>query len=181
MVYSALQRMAVALALVTSIFGVNANAALTSNQYDLGTLSTTVGRSDISFAQGFSDEFFFKAAAQTGVLSSVVGFVVSGDLSAQYRFGVGATPSWGTWTTISTPTDVDTGEFSYTKAFGGLAAGQTYWLALKDVNSGGGGKYSVTLAPVPEPESYAMLLAGLGLIGTIARRRKVSTTTAIGA
>lgn len=27
-------------------------------------------------------------------------------------------------------------------------------------------------APVPEPETYAMLLAGLGLMGTIARRRK---------
>jgi hypothetical protein len=27
-------------------------------------------------------------------------------------------------------------------------------------------------APVPEPESYAMLLAGLGLMATIARRRK---------
>jgi hypothetical protein len=25
---------------------------------------------------------------------------------------------------------------------------------------------------VPEPETYAMLLAGLGLMGTIARRRK---------
>jgi len=32
-----------------------------------------------------------------------------------------------------------------------------------------------TVSPVPEPESYAMLLAGLGLVGTIARRRmKVS-------
>lgn len=27
-------------------------------------------------------------------------------------------------------------------------------------------------APVPEPETYAMLLAGLGLMGAIARRRK---------
>ncbi len=27
------------------------------------------------------------------------------------------------------------------------------------------------VTPVPEPESYAMLLAGLGLVGTIARRR----------
>lgn len=27
-------------------------------------------------------------------------------------------------------------------------------------------------APIPEPESYAMLLAGLGLLGGIARRRK---------
>ena len=28
-----------------------------------------------------------------------------------------------------------------------------------------------TITPVPEPESYALLLAGLGLVGTIARRR----------
>jgi hypothetical protein len=32
--------------------------------------------------------------------------------------------------------------------------------------------------PVPEPETYAMLLAGLGLIGGIARRRKQKTATA---
>ena len=31
---------------------------------------------------------------------------------------------------------------------------------------------SSTVAAVPEPETYAMLLAGLGLMGTIARRRK---------
>lgn len=28
------------------------------------------------------------------------------------------------------------------------------------------------LAPIPEPETYAMLLAGLGLIGAVARRRR---------
>ncbi|SEL62758.1 FxDxF family PEP-CTERM protein [Nitrosovibrio tenuis] len=31
---------------------------------------------------------------------------------------------------------------------------------------------SFTTSPVPEPETYAMLLAGLGLVGFIARRRK---------
>lgn len=31
----------------------------------------------------------------------------------------------------------------------------------------------VAIAPVPEPETYAMVLAGLGLIGAIARRRKL--------
>ena len=29
------------------------------------------------------------------------------------------------------------------------------------------------MAPVPEPETYAMLLAGLGVIGAVARRRKL--------
>lgn len=32
-----------------------------------------------------------------------------------------------------------------------------------------------TISPVPEPESFAMLLAGLGLMGAIAARRKKTT------
>jgi hypothetical protein len=30
----------------------------------------------------------------------------------------------------------------------------------------------MTVTAVPEPETLAMMLAGLGLVGTIARRRK---------
>ncbi len=37
---------------------------------------------------------------------------------------------------------------------------------------GGSGTGNINFAPVPEPESYAMLLAGLGLMGMVARRRK---------
>jgi hypothetical protein len=33
---------------------------------------------------------------------------------------------------------------------------------------------AVSLAPVPEPETYGMMMAGLGLIGFIARRRKLN-------
>lgn len=33
-------------------------------------------------------------------------------------------------------------------------------------------------APVPEPETYAMMLAGLGLLGIVARRRKQKAATA---
>ena len=32
---------------------------------------------------------------------------------------------------------------------------------------------NATVTPVPEPESFAMLFAGLGLLGAIARRRKI--------
>ncbi|WP_219118893.1 FxDxF family PEP-CTERM protein [Janthinobacterium sp. UMAB-56] len=35
-----------------------------------------------------------------------------------------------------------------------------------------GGVFNLNLAPVPEPETYGMLLAGLGILGFLARRRK---------
>lgn len=40
------------------------------------------------------------------------------------------------------------------------------------VDAGAALSGSFTIAAVPEPETYAMLLAGLGLIGTMVRRRK---------
>ncbi|WIM06092.1 MAG: PEP-CTERM sorting domain-containing protein [Candidatus Nitricoxidivorans perseverans] len=46
--------------------------------------------------------------------------------------------------------------------------------------AGGPGMADVylTAAHVPEPETYAMLLAGLGLMGTIARRRRAASDPA---
>lgn len=41
-------------------------------------------------------------------------------------------------------------------------------------NDGYADNLSFVLTPVPEPETYAMLLAGLGLVGFMARRRKAS-------
>jgi hypothetical protein len=61
-----------------------------------------------------------------------------------------------------------------------LLGGQSYTVTVSGTTKsnvlGGYGIVSLTSAngtvsPVPEPESYAMFLAGLGLMGAIARRR----------
>jgi hypothetical protein len=55
-----------------------------------------------------------------------------------------------------------------------LAAG-SYTLMVNGTSSGAGGyQTSINVTPVPEPGTYAMMLAGLGLMGFIARRRKQS-------
>jgi hypothetical protein len=46
--------------------------------------------------------------------------------------------------------------------------------------SGAGKSYGITsvIAPIPEPEIYAMLLVGLGLVGFVARRRRQTLAAA---
>ncbi len=63
------------------------------------------------------------------------------------------------WT--STPTDTADRHSNFFFAYG-LANDD-----LKDV-----GHYAMAVASIPEPETYAMLLAGLGLVSLVARRRK---------
>jgi hypothetical protein len=48
-------------------------------------------------------------------------------------------------------------------------------LTIHGINSGGGsygGDINVTMAPVPEPETYGMMIAGLGILAMLSRRRK---------
>jgi len=60
--------------------------------------------------------------------------------------------------------------------FNNVAAGNYVFSTWGTASGTYGGTYlaSVAVAAVPEPESYAMLLAGLGLLGFVARRRSRS-------
>ena len=69
------------------------------------------------------------------------------------------------------------------KASINLVASTPYYLNISGVlnDADGHGAFKVTVAnglvaAVPEPESYAMLLAGLGVMGAIARRRNKAWT-----
>jgi hypothetical protein len=55
-----------------------------------------------------------------------------------------------------------------------LTAGNYYFAVEGLANGTAGGLYTITstISPVPEPQAYAMLLAGLGLLGLWGRRRR---------
>lgn len=78
-----------------------------------------------------------------------------------------------TWTSlvdesIGSPDRFD----NYTLFSGSLAAG-TYYFTIAGVSKANG-RYegSLSVTPVPEPESLALAVAGLGVAGFVARRRK---------
>jgi len=62
--------------------------------------------------------------------------------------------------------------------YSSLTAG-SYSLEIHGTLKGGykgnsyGGNFVTQLSPVPEPETYALLLAGLGAVGFVARRRRI--------
>lgn len=69
--------------------------------------------------------------------------------------------------------DGTTGSTSF--AHGALAAGDYYYLVSGTGTGSIGGFYTLsssTVTAVPEPHAYTLMLAGLGVIGFLARRRK---------
>lgn len=69
-----------------------------------------------------------------------------------------------------------TSEFAITAFDSATGAFTAHWFAPVPVAFPGfTGEWTVNgVAAVPEPETYAMLLAGLGLVGAMARRRKAA-------
>jgi PEP-CTERM motif len=58
------------------------------------------------------------------------------------------------------------------------APGQTLWMQWVDINNSGNDhglaidNFTLSVTAVPEPGTYALLLAGLGVVGVVARRRR---------
>ncbi len=61
------------------------------------------------------------------------------------------------------------------EAFNALVVGLNEGTAYANIHTSmfPGGEIRGFLAPIPEPETYGMLLAGLAMISAVARRRRV--------
>lgn len=119
----------------------------------------------------FTDRYDFT----TSSAGSLTADLFSGSGNARNGLDITGFSLWGSTGLILDGSQLSTGRLDeWTLTSDGLAAGSYYVQVTGSVLSNAAGKYSasVALAPVPEPETYGMMLAGLGLLGVAARRRK---------
>lgn len=119
----------------------------------------------------FSDRFDFNLSTGGNIVADLL------SLSGNAKNGLDITgyALYGTSGLITNGTQLSTGltdQWSLTS--NALSAGSYYLLVTGSSMSNSAGKFygSVAVSPVPEPATYGMLIAGLGLIGFMGRRRK---------
>lgn len=152
-----------AAAALGSTYGVAATGPL-----DLSSGSTGFSNSPVS--GGFSDVYTFSLVGPSVANSSITS-VVNGSQDIDFTSVVIVGPSgvFAFTQLLTDPVEV------WSLPTATLAAG-SYTLTLSGTNSAAGasygGNFAVTPAPVPEPETLALMLAGMGVVGFIARLRR---------
>ena len=115
------------------------------------------------------DTFQFTLAGASTVESSAISFgaIVGGAYSlysygTDGLFGTSDDTGIGAWTLNGAHHTVSLGAGSYYYSVLGGASGTASYVLSS----------AATAAPVPEPETYALLAAGLGIVGFVASRRR---------
>lgn len=125
---------------------------------------------------GFADIFNFSMPT-SGLSALLADFEISFDVNNLYDINgltanlYNGSDASGSWIATLAGSGTDSVNDSI-----GLTAGNSYSIRVLGTPVGSqGGMYAYAFtATVPEAETYAMMLAGLGLVGFMARRRSVS-------
>ena len=151
------------------VSGLNVNTARGGGPIEFAENGATNGWGAVTGDPAFEQEINYVAGAFVNGTTSTIdflngesgynGFSVASFLANPVKNTKGALPDAYAWIRIRS-----TG--------GGIATGNNgNWWEPAVSNAAGGRLDVLALAPVPEPETYAMMLAGLGMIGLSARRR----------
>ena len=160
-----------------------AGAALSGHatNTNLGAVAVGVPTSFGGFAPlgDFTDNFLFSLPVNSGSGYSVANFApaaLGGIFNTKFaKLMLFSNPDGALFTNDETFLSESSGASATNLAltFTGTPAGNYYLKVIGETNGTSGGLYTgaISVTAVPEPESYAMLLAGLGVMGAIAVRR----------
>ncbi len=132
----------------------------------------------VSTFGGEHDEIEVATAAVKGSFADIYSFTLSTAVDlvgGLFNTSVGAqsvpTATFGLFS-VGSVTPMYTGSFS-SGISATLAAGDYFYL-VTGASGAKGGAYALTstVSPVPEPETYALFLAGLGAVGFLTARRR---------
>jgi hypothetical protein len=158
----------------------SAQAAVSSTTTNLGTLavgSATTFSGGAIVGNSFLDTFNFTLPDNGGTSFTATNYA-PGYLSSYVSALITEISLYSTSSATALTSVTNSGINQLTLTYSPSLAGN-YYLKVAGVTGGllgGGYNGAISVAavtPVPEPETYAMLLAGLGVMGFIARRRKV--------
>lgn len=110
-------------------------------------------------------------AGVASVTPSFTGFV-TGQTAGSYDNTFDMSQPTGSWNNAFITANGGTPGAAFSALLAGVASGKAYLNIHTTAVPSGEIRAFLAAAPVPEPETYALMLAGLGLVGWAARRRQ---------